>query len=338
MSLTQNLMALFCIVLLGSSQANAACERGPAKTVRLNMDMGRVVLNPDLPIGSVIAEKRFTLNVGDMNNYFYYCEGYNDFIGDLDSSIKGSDGGKKVYPTNIPGIGMTFSMSSSDRNGANFIYYGSQNRYSGLGEYYFFRNQIFYLKIIKTAAQTGSGTLKEGRYTFYNSSRNGGNNPMLETWFTGSSVTIVSPSCTVTSGKEMNVDVGSVNRLALGRTGSTAGGKDFNITLRCSGGVTAEGYANINATFSGTRATNTTVRDGVLINEKTGDTMAEGVGIQVLHNNVPIVFNQKYLMGTAPGEQMTDITYPLTARFYRYGSTLTAGEVQSHMIFNLTYD
>lgn len=329
--------------MLGVTQASyASCTRGSAKTARLNMDIGRVVLNSDIPVGATIVSKRFTINSGSINDYFYYCEGSNDFVGDVDSRISGTDFSSRIYPTNIPGIGMRFALEAGASapigpKPMGLIYYGSASRYSGLGEYYWLQNQIFTLSLIKTAPQTGSGTLEAGRYTHFFLKFNS-DYPILETFLTGSSITIVSPSCTVTSGENMNVNIGEINRSALGRVGAKGGGKNFDIKLRCSGGVTESGYANVNASFSGDLATNTTARDGVLINEKTGDKMARGVGIQVLHSGTPLVFNQQYLIGVVRGSALTDITFPLRAQFYRYGDTFSAGEVESHMTFNLTYD
>ncbi len=65
----------------------------------------------------------------------------------------------------------------------------------------------------------------------------------------------------------MNVDVGSIRRTDLKGVGTTAGGKDFNIDLQCSGGLSETGYANISTSFSGT-ATSTTATMGALLNEK----------------------------------------------------------------------
>ena len=75
------------------------------------------------------------------------------------------------------------------------------------------------------------------------------NNPILETYLSANTITIVSPSCTVLSGKNMNVDVGTIKRSDLKRVGTTAGSQDFNIELQCSGGLSESGYANIQTSF-----------------------------------------------------------------------------------------
>jgi type 1 fimbria pilin len=90
--------------------------------------------------------------------------------------------------------------------------------------------------------------------------------------------------------------------------------------------------------LSGTLATSTTVSTGALLNEKTGSGMAKGIGIQVLKDSIPLEFNKKYSIGTLNNQENRYITLPLHARFYQYESTTSTGEVESHMIFNLTYD
>ena len=77
---------------------------------------------------------------------------------------------------------------------------------------------------------------------------------------------------------------------------------------------------------------------GTLLNEKTGSNMAKGVGIQVLKGGSPLEFNKKYNVGRLNNQEIRFIDIPLRARFYQYASTISTGEVESHMIFNLTYD
>ena len=77
---------------------------------------------------------------------------------------------------------------------------------------------------------------------------------------------------------------------------------------------------------------------GALLNEKSGSSLAKGIGIQVLKEGVPLEFNKKYSVGTLRTQETRYITLPLHARFYQYAPTTSTGEVESHMIFNLTYD
>ncbi|WP_227522372.1 fimbrial protein [Klebsiella pneumoniae] len=309
----------------------ASCTRLSSPTVMLDMVLGRVVVPPDLPVGSVILTRNWTMSAPGGANY-RCTSGTNRFVAKI-VSPGATDLGNKIYSTNVPGIGMRFSRGGAT---VNIVYPDvfSSQVYNTTN--YSLEGSRFTLEIIKTAATTGSGTLAAGQYTSYD--WESGDNPILETYLSANSITVVSPSCSVLSGKNMNVDVGSIRRTDLKGVGTTAGGKDFNIDLQCSGGMTETGYANISTSFSGTLATSTTATMGALLNEKAGSGMAKGIGIQVLKDGSPLQFNKKYTVGRLNNQETRYITIPLHARFYQYGPTTSTGEVESHMIFNLTYD
>lgn len=331
MSVSKKLILGAALLMAGATSAWADCTRGQATTVRLDMAMGRVVVRPDLPVGAVIAQQTWTMSAGSGINYT--CTGSNTFKADIVVPSV-TDLGNKVYSTNVQGIGMRFSRGGDT---VNIIYPGSYRPNAGRRPVnYSLEGSRFTLEIIKTAALTGSGTLTSGKYTSYDWEY--GRNPILETYLSANAITVVSPSCAILSGKNQNVDVGSIKRSELKGVGTTAGGVDFNIQLQCSGGLNESGYANIQTSFSGTLATGTTARMGALLNEKAGSGMAKDVGIQVLKDGAPLEFNQKYNVGRLSNQEVRYITIPLRARFYQYGQNVSTGEVESHMIFNLTYD
>lgn len=335
MSVSKKLI-LGAVLMMGAGTALADCRRGSASTVRLDMAMGRVVVDPNLAVGAVIAQQNWTMpSSGGRNNYFYTCTGKNTFKADIVAPGV-SNLGNKIYSTNVPGIGLRFSRGGDS---VNIVYPGSYTPPVSAWQTtnYTLEGSRFTLEVIKTAALTGSGTLAAGQYTSYDWDRGSGN-PILVTFLSANAITIVSPSCAVLSGKNMNVDVGSIRRSDLKGVGSTAGGRDFSIQLQCSGGLNESGYANIQTSFSGTLATGTSANMGTLLNEKTGSNMAKGVGIQVLKEGSPLEFNKKYNIGRLNNQEIRFIDIPLRARFYQYASTISTGEVESHMIFNLTYD
>ncbi|EPH0094882.1 fimbrial protein [Pluralibacter gergoviae] len=335
MSISKKLI-LGAVLMMGAASAWADCTRGRAATVRLDMAMGRVVVDPNLAVGAVIAQQSWTMpSSGGNNNFFYTCTGRNTFKADIVAPGV-SDLGNKIYSTNVPGIGLRFSRGG---NSVNIVYPGSYTPQvpGSQTTNYTLEGSRFTLEVIKTAALTGSGTLAAGQYTSYDWEYGRGN-PILTTFLSANAITIVSPSCTVVGGKNMNVDVGSIRRSDLTGVGSTAGGKDFSIQLQCSGGLNDSGYANIETSFSGTLATGTSANTGALMNEKTGSSKAEGVGVQVLKEGTPLEFNKKYNVARLNNQEIRYIDIPLRARFYQYAPTISAGEVESHMIFNLTYD
>jgi type 1 fimbria pilin len=106
-----------------------------------------------------------------------------------------------------------------------------------------------------------------------------GHNPILETYLSANAITVVSPSCTVLSGKNMNVDVGTIKRSDLNGVGTYAGGKDFNIELQCSGGLRVGicQYRDLFLRYSGDRHD---PHRGALLNEKAGSSMPKGLGFR----------------------------------------------------------
>lgn len=331
MSLMKKMMLFIGLMALGSSSAWAYCTRLSQPTVTLDMALGRVVVPPDLPVGAVIVSRDWTMSAS--SGASYSCSsGTNRFVAKI-VAAGATDLGNKIYSTNVPGIGLRFSRGGAT---VNIIYPDVFSSTVSRPTNYSLEGSRFTLEVIKTASVTGSGTLAAGKYTSYD--WESGSNPILETRLSADAITVVSPSCTILSGENMNVDIGTIKRSDLNGVGSTAGGTDFNIQLQCSGGLSESGYANIETSFSGTLATGTTNTQGALLNEKSGSSLAKGIGVQVLKDGVPLEFNKKYNIGTLRTQEMRYITLPLHAQFYQYASSISTGEVESHMIFNLTYD
>nr|WP_274921843.1 hypothetical protein [Providencia sp. G1(2023)] len=50
------------------------------------------------------------------------------------------------------------------------------------------------------------------------------------------------------------------------------------------------------------------------------------------------MFNEKYNVGRLVDRQTKYLDLNYKARYYQYGRTISAGEVNSKMVFNITYD
>lgn len=316
---------------LAVSQAYAACSRiTTTPTVQLDMVVGRVVVSPDAPVGSVIYQQQWTMQQSDTN---YFCTGTNSFSAKIVASGV-QDLGNKVYSTNVAGIGLRFR-----RGGEIQFTYPEVKTFTAdrRGNYYQLAGSTFTLEVIKTAEVTGSGSLASGKYTSYDYVY--GSNPILETYMSANALTIVSPSCTVSGGNNLNVDIGTIKTSDLKGIGTYAGGRTFPIQLQCSGGISVSGYANVNMIFDGNLATGTTTSQGVLINERSDSSAAQGIGVQVLDSSMnPLQFKKTYSIGRLANSQTQYIDLSYTARFYQYLAKITAGDVESHMVFNLNYD
>ncbi|OMQ23803.1 fimbrial protein [Serratia oryzae] len=313
--------------------AYADCVRDESvPTIDLDMHIGRVIVQPNAPVGSVLAYREWSLS---RSATMYNCTGPNLFA----SKVIGHDMQElsdHVYSTNVPGIGLRFKRRTE--TGYVLTYPGvrmvTNQRYSYP---VFLEATTFILEVIKTEPITGSGRVASGPYTSYGYI--GSDNPQLTTSLSADALTIVSPSCLVSGGNNQSVDIGTIHRNQLSGKGSFAGGRNFELKLKCSGGVSLSGFADIKMTFDGTLATGTAVADGVLINENTGSQSAQGVGVQVLNEDQsPLEMGKPQLIGTLNDNEIHYITLKYFARFYQYLDSISTGEVRSHLIFNIDYE
>ena len=186
MSLMKKLTLFIGLMALGTTSAWASWEPcwQSHSAYEINMAMGRVVVSPDLPVGSVIATK--TWPMPDNNTIYVKC--YINTTLKFDAKVVAAglvQGANKVYSTAIPGIGLRFS-----RKGAISMIY--PDSYTATGSTFTLADSTFTLDIIKTSTTTGSGTIASGPYTEY-----GPGFTILKTSLNADAITIVSPSCTI---------------------------------------------------------------------------------------------------------------------------------------------
>jgi hypothetical protein len=143
----------------------------------------------------------------------YSCTRYQPLCGE-DCLYQFDRSGEKVYSTNVPGIGMRFSrggatvnitypdvFSSTITRTTNYSLEGSALRWRSL-------------KPPRSPAAVPGGEI-------YLLRLGAGQHPILETYLSANAITVVSPSCTVLSGKNMNVDVGTIKRSDLNGVGTS---------------------------------------------------------------------------------------------------------------------
>lgn len=323
---------LFLFVL--STSVFASCTRYDiVLPVDINMELGRVVVDPDLPIGAVIKERTWSMD--SETRPWAECDGGTK----LDANIIQNKPllGDNIIETNIPGIGMKFIRESN--SGSLKIVYPGHFTVPGEGrKRAILAGSTFTVQIIKTASVTGSGVLNEGEYTRYGYQPNN-ILPALITRLNGRAITIVSPSCKITSGEKQTVMLPSIYLNQLTSIGSTAAETPFSINMLCSGGVNLENTSNIYITFSGELAPNTQNNQGVLANTLEDYQSAQGVGIQITTDNKnPLEWNKHYPIGTVGIEQEKEIILNYFAKYYQYGKKISPGKVHAKMVFNLTYD
>lgn len=323
----------FATIFSLSTIASADCIRSSVSPVDINMELGRVIVSPDLPVGAIIRERTWSMDTAVTP--WGECSGGTVLEANLVESRPMS--GDNIVETNVPGIGLRF-MRNADGGKIKITYPG---HYTVPGEgtkNVVLAGSTFTIQVIKIAEVTGSGSLHQGEYTRYGYLPNV-MSPALVTRLTADAITIVSPSCKVTSGINQNVIMNSVKKSDFSGVGSTAGPTPFAINMLCSGGINLMNTSNIYMSFNGELAPDTKKEQGVLENSSTELQAANGIGVQILTDkNIPLEWELKYPVGAVGILQEKVINLNYIAKYYQYKKEVSPGSIQAKMIFNISYD
>jgi len=312
------------------SQAYAVCHRNNVPDTNLYLDMGTVVVSPNLAVGAEIKTETRTFQTIPSA---FKCEKQNDPLHADVITTHLTLIGENIYQTNIPGIGVKFLIDN--KTPFPFISKAKKDNAS-----INISGGPISMVLYKTAKYVGSGPITAGQYTRYGVQSDPNGSP-LNTYLSENGTIIVAPSCYVTSGVQQNVYLSPINHTQLNKIGATAGETPFFIQLQCSGGSAIDsGYDNVNLTFDGSLPAGMKDIDGVLINSNTSSSGAQGIGIQVLDDSKkPLQFNKPYTVGSlAKNSNSYIVQSDYIARYYRYANKITSGKVESKMVFNITYD
>ncbi|MBP9643578.1 MAG: type 1 fimbrial protein [Budvicia sp.] len=280
-------------------------------------------------------------------------------------------GSTSVFPTNVPGIGMTFtervSHSTSENNqfpvkvdSALYVLESPSSSvtapgYSGEG--------IFYVRLFKTGPiAPGNQQVLASSFPVFQASVGIISPVAFEKafWtirFSGA-INIVSKTC---QAEDVDVDLGSHQLADFPKAGSVSEWKDFNITLKnC---PPFHGYAFSASSYyyheDGILTGDNRRRENTLdmafasvygnynltvANIEGGAGAAEGFGIQLAINDgstvilsPPYTYNQKRLGITLTTSDGANYTIPLKARYYRYGSKPKAGKANGAITYTVNY-
>jgi type 1 fimbria pilin len=335
------------LIIIGcalSSVSHAECtaDRG-FTTVDISMNVGRVVVRPSDPIGTILRKSSFPIIP---NGSRISCDRAGGQIQAVLSQnpVLSPAGGASVYNTNIKGIGIRLYREAS--GASNFSGYYPYSRPLEGGTWFGNKNYrlgegFFVVEIIKTAASTGSGALTAGRYSSYHS-RDDVNNPFLTSTVYGNAITIASSSCELLGKVNKTVQLPTVNKSGFKGVGSTQGTQAFDLNFLCNGGENLTPYEQsnkISLNFDYALAPNTT---NVLANNAPASTRAKGVGVQLKTNykNVSKVIakNEKLELGTVKSNQNIQYNVPLDASYYQTDAIITPGKVSSVATVTIEYE
>lgn len=289
----------------------------------------------DLPIGSLIAQVTSdvvtTFKCSNDSPVLTYQEagikGYGTYAGDFD--------GRRVWKTNIEGIGYALTIQPTTGCGAGSSWWVSgTNKENPNHTIYCDANGMFQtqpmkakavIEFYKTASTTGAGLIS-GKEVGAFILRNNKNSWMTESSISIGSAQVDNLSCTLGSAA-INVPMGEVPLGAFKGPGTSPSGrtKTFNIPLTCSKG------ASINLKLEGTAHD---AAQGMLKLNADGSS-ATGVAIQLLYDDKPVELAKSFKWQTAS----EDGTYaiPLKARYVQTANSIAPGVANGTATFTLTY-
>ncbi|MBB1201599.1 fimbrial protein [Enterobacteriaceae bacterium 89] len=299
----------------------------PSMTVPRDLPVGSPIGNPvnAPPINAFVCENT---DVGDINNQILGPRG----MGTFESMLNG----RRIYKTNIDGIGYSISASTTHCDGASAIVTGSNTIKGQIdtanmcettnGMISAIIRATMTVTFYKTATTTGSGTV---------TGRNVGtlamlNNSVLwqnpEPLFNINPFTVTTTACKVLSSN-IRVRMKEVKKNAFSGKDSTPGDaftQSFALPMSCDAGTP------VNVRLEGD------VYDATkgVFNIASGPDAATGVGIQLLHDNQPLALNTDVPVGTSQGGSFT---VPLQARYYQTGNSVTPGMANGMVSFTMTY-
>ena len=331
------------LILAGTSgiliahTASAVCNLvDPAFVAQdVQMDMGQVVILPNTAVGAIIKEITVPINerkaLGWCNLWGGTSRG--EFVNAAQQQPV--PGFPNVYQTGVAGVGISVFRDSGRIQ--EFYPHTVPLRAS-------WKDLIggqFRVRLIKTAAQTGSGLIApNGRFTTYYFDGDTAARPQLTSSFRGTGTTVVSPTCEVQAGsRNIAVDFGSVPNSSFNGVGSRAVDRDFEIRLNCQGSNVATFQSNIGVRLDAVQdsssmpgvlrldaASNSATRIGIELVQRDGATERE------------LRFGQTINVGpTTPG--ISVLTLPLRARYVQtQAGAVGAGVANGQATFTVQYE
>lgn len=329
-------------VLIGlvlSTEGYAACTATSGfSTVDISMNVGRVVVRPTDPVGTILSRSSFPINPNGSTLSCNFFGGQIQAVLSKNPSLSPA-GGDSVYDTNIQGIGIRLYRDAG--NGSNFSGYYPYSRSLSSNTTYRLGEGFFVVEIIKTANLTGSGALSAGRYSSYYS-RDDVNEPFLTSTVYGSAITIASSSCELLGEVNKTVQLPTVNKTGFTGVGSTQGAQEFYLNFVCNGGenLTSDQQSTaISLNFDYEPADNTT---NILANNAPESIRSGGVGVELKTNynnsGSRVERNENLELGDVQSNQNRQFNVPFIASYYQTESVVTPGDVSSLATVTVEYE
>lgn len=327
---------LALLVLLLNNKALAACSAQKGYTqYHTFLTLSNISAPADTAIGASVDGITHIADNADgpnWNYYMMYCAS-GTALTYLTVTGPGSIGTANAFETGIAGIGISITYSApyvavSGRTSAA-IGPCTITKLSGYScplraMTFYFDQGMYEIKVIKTAAQTGVGTIKQ---IIVDQGSNGNGT----TWLGDLKIngTISASGCTISdSNKTLDISMGDFPVTAFSGPGSTTPVVEVPLTLNCPTIGTA---VKVTATANGGALD---APNGVL--NLTAGSTATGLGVQLLKSDAStaLPLNTRISLGASTA---AETTFKLYARYRQTSSTVTSGTANAMATFTLNY-
>ncbi|VEA70059.1 S-fimbrial protein subunit SfaG precursor [Serratia rubidaea] len=293
----------------------------------MNVNVGTLNNLSEERVGAVIFSR--TNSLDSLGSHFgVRCGAYTRF--NIYGSMSGSpeSGYSGVYQTNIPGLGIRISMWSSNSyyetpmtpTVAPFTWDINYNTHQDLDFNYGSGFIQVRVELIKTAEFVESGDLNYQVNNILVAEQL----PVQNLNVTGRIV----GGCSVSSSA-INVPLGVVPSRNFTGVGDIAQPTDFNISLRCSADT------RVSVRFDGT-ADSSGAAGVIALDPPSSGSAAEGVGIQLIYNDLPVRLGSDLYVLTPSSNG--DVDVPFTAQYYQTRESVNGGPADGTVTFTMSYD
>lgn len=298
--------------------ANTCWDSSGGGTQNLHVRMGAITVQRDAPVGTVIVSRMMgtviynTINCDYSGNYLL-TRGivYNGGIPVSDN----------VYKTNVEGVGIRLK----DYSGA---FYTNPPTTSPIYAVNGLTSNPVTVEYVKTG-NIISGTLSSGTVGSYYITENGITLGTMTAVIMDSGNTISQLACSVTTST-LNFSMGTIQTNDFGSSPGFTPDKKSTQEL----GMNCDEGANVNITLSGTQNPDVSNKDVLALSNQGQIGVADGVGVQLLYNGVPLVINGLINLKKSSGGMES---FPITARYYQTKNIVKPGAANATAILNITY-
>jgi type 1 fimbria pilin len=299
-----------CLALLAPLSAHAGYCTSAQGVRTLSINLGAITVQRNLPIGAEIASVVYPAGktlIADS------CTDSADVQADVSSTFPAQS--LPIFRSGVAGVGLKIQIQGKEMSNTTM---GSTLPHNGSDPVY---NPEIKVTLVKTGNITPGSVTQGELLTLKGNNSANQQYALLNANITGGVVT--QASCEITGSSVIPVKMGEAKVNAFDGKGSTLPPKDIQIPLMCDSGT------KVNISFAATSS----LGKGIIDLAYGG---AEGVGIQLKLNDIPVRFDQTLFVAQATEQGAFNI--PLTAAYIKTSDTIKTGFVNAVANFTVTYE